>query len=221
MLFTGTDLVDIVYGAPQSGHGFSPAQIASLAIRVIAPLWVSTAAWRIMLGSARAAWAPDFAFWRYVLVSLLLFAVTFVPAVAATRLLGPAIADAFHDPYQQTIARGAVAFALILLGTFVTIRLALWPVALAIGDRAVTFVTAWRATRGAVWAMIGALLLLGVPWLAAHFAATVWAQSLSGQARVTATAIDGILSVFQVAFGIAVTAGSYIVLLRREGASRD
>jgi hypothetical protein len=218
VLFTGTNLVDIVYGSPQPGHGFTPAQIVSLAIRVIAPLWVSTAAWRIMLGSSRPAWAPDGAFWRYVLAALLITGATFGLALAGVTALKPVILSAIHDKTGQMIARGAALFALLIAGTFVTIRLSLWPVALAIGDKSVTFVTAWRAARGAVWAMTGALLLLGVPWLAAHLAATMWAMSPTGQARVAATVIDGILSVLQVAFGVAVTAGAYAVLTRKEAA---
>jgi hypothetical protein len=210
--FTGTNLIDIVYGAPVTGHGFTAAQIVSLAIRVVAPLIVSSALFRVMLGSTHGPWSPDGAFWKYVLATALISGVAFGIAIAGVRGLRPQMLVLVHDRAGQMIASGATAFAFILLGAILTIRLSLWPVALAIGDRAVTFVMAWRRTRGAVWAMTGALLLLAAPWIAAHFAATVWALSLSGQARVMATVIDGLVSVLQVASGIAVASASYRLL---------
>jgi hypothetical protein len=213
--FTGTNLVDIVYGAPVAGHGLTHAQMVSLGIRLISPLIVSCAAWRIMLDSEDPPWSLNWDFWKYALATLLLIAVGFGIALAGVKAAQPFFVSVLHDKTQQNIARGALAFALILLATIVTIRISLWPVALAIGDRAVTFRTAWRSTRGAALAMIGALILVATPWFAGHFATTIWAQSLTGDRQITATVIDGIVSVLQVAFGVAVTAAAYVLLAKR------
>ena len=84
-----------------------------------------------------------------------------------------------------------LAYGLVLLRAF-----ALWLPALAIGDRTVTLVKAWRRMRGVTWSLIGAWFVLVFPVFLAHYGLTRWIETLppAASGRLALTAAGGMLS---------------------------
>ncbi len=207
VFFTGTDLVDIIYGGGANPL-HSPLTMISLAIRVIANIWVAAAAIRAFANRG-AIWAIDLALLRYTAAFLLLIVGSIGLLLALSRLVvHPLIAMATSDTHISHIVSMAVTGAWLVGFTLLTVRWMPWIVALAIGDRVTRFSIAWQGMRGAMLAAIGAYLLVA-PVMIAHFLLTIWAQSLAGSAQFWVTTLDGVVSVVQVMSGMAVAVVLY------------
>jgi len=194
---TGTNLVDIIYGAQPGQHGIGPLQIASVIVRVfVGVLWTNIASSRAMIGGRSRIWAVNGDLWRAVGALILIEVITAPLFVAAAWLartrLAPLIPDAHMAAIFSLVAHDVIQFGFGML----TFKLTLWPIALAIGDRDVGFRVAWRRMRGAVWPLIGANILLIGPLFAAHVSLTDWAQSLASDRplQLDVTLADGVLT---------------------------
>jgi hypothetical protein len=200
---TGTNLVDIIYGAEPGRHGLSALQIASVFIRVfVGVLWTNVASSRAMIGSPSRPWAIDRYLWQAVGVLLLIEAITApllaIVLVVLRKHVAPAIPDAHLASLVSLVVGDIFQFGLGLI----TFKLTLWPIARAIGARDVTFRVAWRRMDGATWPLIGAYILLVGPLFFAHAAMTDWAVSLASQRdlQLRVTMADGLLSAIELMF---------------------
>lgn len=215
VLLTGTNLVDLVYGGAKLT--FTPLQIVSLTIRVFASFLIPAVAFRIFIGSKHGPWNLNRDFWLFLLVSFVLTALSFAAVIAVKYLTQPILAQLIVDQDRLRLASLGLTIATFVVMAVVLIKVSLWPVAIVIGDRDVTLLVAWRRMRGAAFALIGALLAGIVPIFIAHVLLTSWAQSLpvDGDLRFQITVVDGIVSVFQVLVGTAMTATAYVLLAAR------
>lgn len=172
---TGTNVVDLVYGAT-GAYGFSQLQIISLAIRLIGVFWILAIALRGMMDSPERPWAVDrgiafFLLWQFVIL-ILQNALSFMFAH-----LGPQLAprlEAEAGSYFFSLIVSALGLPLIDL---LSLRFAPWIVARTARISDVTFGKAWKGTRGHWGAACGAYIVLVLPLSVVHFALTAWITS--------------------------------------------
>jgi len=209
---TGTNLVDIIYGAEPGRHGIGPLQIASVIVRVfVGVLWTNVASSRAMIGGRSPTWAVNGDLWRAVGALILIEMITAPLFVVSAWLTRTRIAPLFPDAHVAAIF-SLVAHDIFQFGFgMLTFKLTLWPIALAIGDRTVTLRVAWRRMRGAVWPLIGANILLIGPLFAAHVSLTHWAQSLTRERdlQLDVTLADGVLTGVQLILTFGLFNGLY------------
>ncbi len=215
ILLTGTNLVDLIYGGAKLT--FTPLQMASLAIRVFATFLIPAAAFRTFIGGKHSPWSMNGDFWLFCLVSLLLTALSFLAVIGVRFLAHPLLEQLLTDAGEVRIASLVLTIATFLVVAVLLIKVSLWPVAIVIGEREVTLPVAWQRMRGSAFAFIGALLGGIAPIFVAHVLLTVWAQSfpIDSDLRFQITVLDGIVSVFQVLVGTAMTAAAYVLLAAR------
>jgi hypothetical protein len=208
VLFTGTNLVDLVYGAGP-GKALTALQIVSLAVRLFSNIWIVVVALRTFL-DRRTVWALDRSFLTYVAFFIVYFGV----GLGIASVVGHAL-SAFVGQGARAVRVTAV-LSMLVAYCLLTIRIMLWPTALALGDRSVGLRESWRRTRGATLTMIGAFFAL-LPIAAVHFGLTAWATTLplSGDSRLIVTICDGVLSVVQVMLAMAFAAAIYKILGER------
>lgn len=215
IIFTGTDLVDLIY---RSGDLHAPLSLASLAVRVVGALVVPVVIWRIMLPrDGRRVWAADGRFWRYAAAFVAINLVTVPLLFVAKIVLRPIMHALPLDPALHRYAVYVEVFILALIILFVTLKLTLWTVALAIGDRDVGFVVSWRRTYGCLFAFFGALLAVILPFETAHFGLTALAQRGGFGATQTFWIViaDGLVTVPVVMGMAAVAAAVYRLAAER------
>ena len=172
---TGTNVVDLVYGAT-GAHGFSQLQIISLAIRLIGVFWILAIALRGMMDSPERSWAIDrgiafFLLWQFVILVLqnaLSFAFVHLGPQIAPRL------EAEAGSYLFSLVVSALGLPVIDL---LSLRFAPWMVARTARISSVTFGKAWKGTRGHWGAACGAYIVLVLPLSAVHYALTAWISS--------------------------------------------
>jgi hypothetical protein len=208
IFFTGTNIADIVFGTP--AHPFqSPLVIASVIVRIVAYAIVSATAIRAFTNRLEV-WSINLSLLRSALAFAALLAASMVLLLIVshfiTRPLTAAITNDIHA--RRVTSLIVVAVWLVIFG-IVTVRLSPWIAALAVGDNAVNFKTAWQGMRGATLAAIGAVVWLS-PVPLVHLAFTAQAQYLgSSSLGIVLTAIDGLVSVLQVMLAMAIAAVLY------------
>lgn len=207
VFFTGTDVVDIVFASP-GGPFHSPLMLASLAIRIVALVWIVAAAIRTFTGQT-AIWAVNLPMLRCALAFAGLLVVSMLLLFVLSRFItGPLIAELTHNPQANQIASLVVLAIWLAVFAIITVRLSPWIAALAIGDNAIDLSTAWKGMRGATLAAIGALVWTS-PVPIAHLVFTAQAQYVGGLLGLILTVIDGLVSVLQIMLAMAIAAALY------------
>jgi hypothetical protein len=127
------------------------------------------------------------------------------------HFLHPVLHALPFTPAVRGVLAMVVLLALILLVTFITLRLTLWPIALVIGDRGVGIAGSWRRVRGSTLAYFAATLIVFLPFELMHFGLTYAVQRGNfGQAQNFWIAIaDGVITVPVVLSMTAATAALY------------
>ncbi|HVP85407.1 MAG TPA: hypothetical protein VMS78_11855 [Rhizomicrobium sp.] len=205
--FTGTNIVDIVFGT--RGNPFqSPLMVASLFVRVVSYVMVVVAALRTFTGGS-SIWKVDQHLLRCAGAFFGLFALSIALLLLFTPFVARPVVEAVTADHQLkreiSVAMVAVWFVLFAI---VTIRLSPWIVALAVGDNSIGLRSAWKRMRGATLAGIGALIWTA-PVPIAHLALTAEAQYLSGSIQLSFTVVDGLVSVLQVMIALAIAVALY------------
>jgi hypothetical protein len=187
-VMTGAEILSTRMGlSAADGPKFMGMQLAV----AFATAALSAATTRALLLERRARWRLDLAL---------------AAALAVMTLAGWAIAasPAVIAPFTRPDNAGLILLEVlvgVVVVTIVSIKLALWPVGLAIGDLALTPARSWALTRGAFWAyllaelalvvliagplLVGAELIGGTPWIV---------STLSGVAAGAATVVLNALS---------------------------
>lgn len=211
LLFTASEIADIVYSDAAGTFHLTPLTVASLTVRVFFAVFIPAAALRAMLASHHSTWGLDKGFWLFSGVFILLTVVSFGGAVLATLASQPLLHLAIADEHAYRAASLVLLFVYLLAGIVLTARLALWPVSALLGDAGASVAASWRRMRGAVLPFLLASAVLVLPFLIAHFALTGWLENaaMRGSARLAWTIVDGLVSVFQVMLAMAVTAAAY------------
>lgn len=208
IFFTGTNIVDMKFGT--QAHPFeSPLVIASLIVRIAAYAIVSAAAIRTFTGQAKV-WSINLPMLRSALAFVALLAASMLLlAIVSHFITRPLTAIATNDMHTRQVTSLIVVAVWLLVFGIVTVRLSPWLAALAIGDNAINFQSAWKGMRGATLAAIGAVVWLS-PVPIAHLVFTAQAQFLSGiSLGLILTAIDGLVSVLQVMLALAMASVLY------------
>jgi hypothetical protein len=194
IIATGTDLVDLIFGA--TGSGLSDLQVVSLVVRFIGVFWLAGVAVRKMIGSPAHPWSLDrgFAFffvWQ-IAVFVLEGVVSFLLAIAK-NVAAPVLPLRF-DPYALTLIFVALATPIVDL---LSLRIAPWVAGRTSRVAEMTFGAAWRGMHGNWRAAAKAYLLLVLPLFVIHYALTAWLQRghTAQHIKLGWTVFDGIESV--------------------------
>lgn len=193
VLVTATNMV-ILSAIPEPGATPSPAFIAVAAIRILGLLLLSVALLRRAMGSPRAAFMPDTAFWVSVAFSLLGFGV----AIVVRRLL-----PGGDDSVVLLVASNVI-------GALITAPLAAWMVALAT-ERPLAINPRPRMRGFSAWLIplvLGQLLIV-VPLAALH--AHIDGGLVTGtiERLVWLEIVDGAISAAIVLVGLALAVTVY------------
>jgi hypothetical protein len=146
--------------------------------------WTFVASARAMIGSTSRVWVPDGYFWQSIGAQVAIAAVTYPIMLVTIFLLSERFDSATSYRHPREIIFESLPVLLRFVITIAVMRIALWPIARAIGDRATSFGAVWRGMDGAVWPLIRAYVLLVGPLHAAHLGITVWTLSLSGRSNL-------------------------------------
>ncbi|HEY8949137.1 MAG TPA: hypothetical protein VIM56_09670 [Rhizomicrobium sp.] len=191
---TGTNVVDLVYGAT-GAYGFSQLQIISLAIRLIGVFWILAVALRGMMDSPESPWALDRGIAFFLLWQLVILVLQNALSFTFVRL-GPQVAprlEAEAGRYLFSLIVSAIGIPLIDL---LSLRFAPWIVARTARISDVTFGKAWKETRGLWGPACGAYFVLVLPLSVVHFALTAWITSANmlPAEKINFAVVDGVES---------------------------
>lgn len=152
-------------------------------------LWTSAVATRFMAAQPGPRWAVDGAFLRFLGPQLLVTIFTAVVIVIERRTV---LAINHHPSF-------AAEFSAQIAISLAVVPFAAWFVALAIGDRSIGFGNGLRAMRGSMLPLIGATLLLVLPFQLLHaVVSSTAAKSASMPVRTGLGVVDGLISAFAV-----------------------
>ena len=186
---------------PGAGFVLTPQFFAYETVNGVGTAVFSGLFLRVFLAPGRPAWRFDRGFLAYVGVLSLTHLATLIVAS-----LGPS------SPIDDTAMTGpalvqALAFVVLApLATWAEIRLILWPIALLLGERAVTLPAAWARMRGAVWPYVAACILLGaLPLLVS----LVFGTQYFYHGQIAALILGQPFMVFSRLTGVAVAAAVY------------
>lgn len=214
VMLTATN-VAVVAAAEPRDLGFTEGQLLAFGVRLLAVLWILAAAYRAQIGSESRLWALDPNFWRYFFAQIVVSAIT----LSLSRVLGDFLYTGVHraiaDGHSADNAWQVVSLARILLVGLIFIRIMFWPVARAIGDRAMTLAAAWRATRGAASPIAGAWLVLIGPLVALRYVVALQIQDLAAEHRFWIAAGDGAFSAIVLIAAVCTISAAYKALATR------
>ena len=154
---------------------------------------------RVFLAPDEPVWRLDRGFFAYVgLVSL----ASLLTLVAAGLQPTPPTGGAAMEGSDVGLALAIMV--LFVVGTWAAIRLIPWPIALLLGNRAVTPAEAWGRMRGVVWPYLGACIVLGgLPFLVS----LVFASQYFYHGEIAALILGQPYTTFYRIMGVAVGAG--------------
>jgi hypothetical protein len=171
---TGTNLVDLVYGAT-GPYGFSHIQIASLAVRLVGIIWILAAALRSVMQSPENPWALDRGIAFFLFWELAIFVLQNVLSFAFVRI-GPEVAPRLEAEVGTLLFSLVISALGIPLIDLLSLRLAPWAVARTAHRSEITFRKAWSGTSAHWGAASVAYLVFVLPLLAVHYGLTAWIQ---------------------------------------------
>jgi hypothetical protein len=191
----GTNLIDFVT-LPGSGQRPGMAFAAAAALRVALVFLISFFVQRRLV-DPRAGFGIDRAFWRFVLLQLLLLIGMIAVRAVMLKLIPPA----------PTLAGEWLAnFMALAIWGFVAIRLLAWNAAIAAGAPWRDLGRLWRNLRGHDAGLLSALAMLVLPPAALHLAFTLIGVRIHIATRPLAFLglVDGLVSALQLALNCAV-----------------
>ena len=191
---TGTDLVDLVFGAATSG--LSDVQIVSLVLRFAGVFWLAAVAIRKMVRGPERPWSLDRGFAFLFIWQIAIFALEGIVSflLAMTKNAVAPVVPMRIDPYILTMLFTALATPIVDL---LSLRIAPWLVGKTARVPETTLRTAWRGMRDNWGAAARAYLVLVLPLFAVHFGLTAWLQhaQMPQQLKLQWTVFDGVESI--------------------------
>lgn len=211
---TGTDLVDLVFGA--TGNALSGVQMVSLVVRAVATFWFAAVAVRQMVGSPAQPWRLD----RGIVFVIVWQIAVFVAYGAAALLLAfpkNIVAQAIKlpiDPHVLTLIFVGLATPII---DMLTLRIGPWVVGRTACVSDMTFKVSWCGMRGNWGAATASYLVLVLPLFVIHYALTAWLQQmhLPKNLKIEWTIFDGVESIVMVMVLLSIFVASFARASRR------
>lgn len=206
----GTNLLDAFTATGSGGKRNAAFAIAAL-IRVLLAFWITYALLRRLAGE-KAPMRIGLPFLKSVLFLLASALVLGMGAAAARAAVGDI----------RSVRGLAVNWAVVTAIGVAVIRLSAWQTALAVGDRKLGPMGAWRHLAGCHLGLALAFLVAS-PIMAAHIALTVGgiAVGLSSLSRACLGIVDGIVSAAQLVLGCALAVAAWRAATEQTGPLRE
>ncbi len=190
----GTNLIDFA-AVPAAGTPPGAAFLLAVLLRIALVFWLVYALLR-RLTDTPGPLSVTIAFWRLALLQMILL----IGVGLATRL--GAIMTGPHPTLAAEWLGGLLAIALVGL---LTIRLAAWHTALAVGEPFAALGPLWRGQRAITTPLALAFMVLVLPIAALHLALTLVGlrTPLSAPAHILLGIFDGLVQAWQLLLSLA------------------